>query len=389
MPPSETFRDRLRAGQLQDAFLLAMGQAVELNVTTWVAAGADITATTGHRLQTHIDLVQGDIENEIGERFITQTDYQPLRQFHLQQVAESQRIIRQNLQSLQQLFTVLANVQGGEPASGQSSGSSNLGISPDPYASQPSSPSSATEPWRSPDSPSSTPTYSPETYSSEPFLTEAPTPAAPPLGGVSWGEEEPWPPEPPDPFADLPLDDLPLDDLQIADLQNLTPPESTSASTRTSAPIQEEPNGGAATAADVSDSPPGWSFSDIPAPSSSPPPRAVPSPPPRPTPNPPLPNLEEDEDWDEFVEFVEESSFEAETFDASLNNPFALPLEEDPQSYTSVIQEDWSTVPPSQPPDAPDANAQTSPAPDTDAPYRREDEPDLDPFGEDIFGSPP
>lgn len=111
MPPSENFRESLKAGRLQDALLLAMGQAVELKITTWVASAADLTiAPAGHRLQTRIDLVQGDIENEVGDRFLTRPDYASLRQFHHEQVAAGNRTIRQNLNSLQQLFAALAHI---------------------------------------------------------------------------------------------------------------------------------------------------------------------------------------------------------------------------------------------------------------------------------------
>ncbi|MEM8642226.1 MAG: hypothetical protein AAGG51_25940 [Cyanobacteria bacterium P01_G01_bin.54] len=350
MPPSDTFRDRLRAGQLQDAFLLAMGQAVELNVTTWVAAQADIAAATqGHRLQTHIDLVQGDIENEIGERFITQTDYQPLRQFHLQQVAESQRIIRQNLQSLQKLFSVLADVQTRQQEPGEWPSFSDAGAVSTPtesFTSPPPSPlDSGQESWHS------TPTSATPAFAAEESVWDA--------------AEQPWPAEPADPFADLPLDELPLNDLQIADLQSLTPGASMS---------EQEPEWGSDSSA-TPDA--GWRFSDL---ASSPSPTAPldwRSPQSGQAPLEPPPSLEDDEDWDEFVEFVEESSFEAETIEPSFTNPFALPLEDNPQPYTSVIQEDWSAVPP--PPDEP-LDIDSTPQP-------RED--DSDPLGEDIFGSQP
>ncbi|MBZ8181842.1 hypothetical protein, partial [Oscillatoria salina] len=86
-----------------------MSQAIELKITTWVSSAKDtaIAPQPGKRLQTRINLVDGDIENEIGDRFIGTGPYRELRQFHSQQVAFANQTIQGNLQSLQQLFAVL------------------------------------------------------------------------------------------------------------------------------------------------------------------------------------------------------------------------------------------------------------------------------------------
>jgi len=61
-------------------------------------------------MQTRINIVDGDIDNEIGSLFLSQGPYGELRDFHLNQVKEGRSIIRQNLESLQQLFGLLAGV---------------------------------------------------------------------------------------------------------------------------------------------------------------------------------------------------------------------------------------------------------------------------------------
>lgn len=115
----ETFQQVLKAGRLQEAFLMAMGQAVELNITTEVIpaiASAEALVhgsapgLSGDRLHTRIDLVQGDIENQVGDRFLTDQDYHELRQFHLDQVATGSRLIQNNVENLNRLFTVLGNI---------------------------------------------------------------------------------------------------------------------------------------------------------------------------------------------------------------------------------------------------------------------------------------
>ncbi|NEO84267.1 MAG: hypothetical protein F6J87_08440 [Spirulina sp. SIO3F2] len=296
MPPSETFRDSLRAGRLQDAFLLAMGQVVELKVTTWVAQETDITtATAGHRLQTRIDLVEGDIENEIGERFITKTDYQPLRQFHLAQVAQSQRMIRQNIQSLQRLFAVLADVNDSDrPTPSLTTANSAL---PEAVRSDPEVTTTAME-----GNDRLTTDLSSELPLSESISAQT--------------EGDPWP-APTDPFADL----------------NLPSPTGSPAAP-SSPPAQQSAD---------------WQFSDGQPGSVLPDSSGLEGVAPR-----PLSAPEEEEDWGEFVEFVEESSFEPETLspEETLYNPFALPLD-DPQPYTSVVQEDWAAIPPGETPEPP------------------------------------
>lgn len=285
MPPSESFRNSLKAGRLQEAFLLAMGQVIELKVTTWVASERDITTTaTGHRLQTRIDLVQGDIENEIGDRFLTDTAYQDLHQFHRDQVADGSRIIRQNIHSLQKLFAVLGNVQG-ETGDNPRSGMSSSSVAVEPA--------------------------SPNTISlDEPVAPSAPWELSEPEPDIAFTESEPdWPDpnsgyEPPDPFADL---DWP-------------PPGSVD-------PVPEP-----------------WMADE--SPDYTPPP-PVPF-----QPESPLIGSEEEEDWGEFVEFVEETTIEPLPHSEEASNPFALPLE-DADAYTSVVEEDWFETPDPVPPPPP------------------------------------
>jgi hypothetical protein len=110
----DEFKKAIQAGNLNEALILAMSQATELNITTWVAPESGEMSSTpqpGNRLHAHIDLVQGKIENEIGDRFIGYGPYRELRDFHQQQVARSHAFVRDNLQSLQKLFGALSAIQ--------------------------------------------------------------------------------------------------------------------------------------------------------------------------------------------------------------------------------------------------------------------------------------
>lgn len=110
MASSDDFRQLLKAGNLTEALALAFSEAVDLTITTWVATANDVDtgqAKSGHRLRTRINLIEGDIENEIGDQFLGTGPYRELRQFHLEQVAQGNTIIQNNLKSLQTLFEVL------------------------------------------------------------------------------------------------------------------------------------------------------------------------------------------------------------------------------------------------------------------------------------------
>jgi hypothetical protein len=120
MVSSDQFKQALRAGKLTEAFTMAMSQAPELRITTWIASSGDrnlsqssssSTPLPDSRLRTQINLVEGTIDNEIGEKFLGNRFYQEVQQFHWQQVVQGHQTIQQNLESLQQIFRLLATLQ--------------------------------------------------------------------------------------------------------------------------------------------------------------------------------------------------------------------------------------------------------------------------------------
>ncbi len=111
MASSDDFRKLLKAGNINEALAVALSKAVDLKITTWVAPETDDLETgeakPGHRMRTHLNLIEAYIENEIGDQFIANGRYRELRQFHLEQVAEANKMIQSNLKSLQKLFEVM------------------------------------------------------------------------------------------------------------------------------------------------------------------------------------------------------------------------------------------------------------------------------------------
>ena len=119
MASSEEFKQAIREGRLNDAFVLAISKAPDLEITTWIAS-ADSSETQPQArkfLRTHINLVEGEITNKIGSEIIGDNLYQKAQQFHIQQVSQGHQTITHNLESLQQilrLMTVLQKQKQGE-----------------------------------------------------------------------------------------------------------------------------------------------------------------------------------------------------------------------------------------------------------------------------------
>ncbi|MGQ4649087.1 hypothetical protein [Lyngbya aestuarii] len=123
MSISDDFKEKLKAGKIVDALTLALSEAIELEITTWVSSNKSYAQTSAEaeqphadcRMRTRLNIVDGDIENEIGSQFIGNGLYTELRQFHLDQVQEGRQIIQQNLENLQQLFSVLTKTMNQLP----------------------------------------------------------------------------------------------------------------------------------------------------------------------------------------------------------------------------------------------------------------------------------
>lgn len=139
MAISDDFKEKLRTGKIVDALTLALGEAIELEITTWVSSSnsdaniltKEYQPTADCRMRTRINIVEGDIDNEIGSQFIGNGPYTELRQFHMEQVHEGRVIIQQNLENLQQLFMVLTSTLSKLPQTAKRSESETSFLPPD------------------------------------------------------------------------------------------------------------------------------------------------------------------------------------------------------------------------------------------------------------------
>ncbi len=117
MTSSEDFKQAIRAGNIQEAFLVAMSNAPELNITTKIITAqgdqhqVDNNQSQGdNSLRTHISLIEGKVENEIGEK-LTGDRYSEIKQFHIEQVTQGHQTIQHNLISLQKMFQLMSTFQ--------------------------------------------------------------------------------------------------------------------------------------------------------------------------------------------------------------------------------------------------------------------------------------
>lgn len=116
MTTSDEFKQQLKAGKIIDALTLALGEAVELEITTWVSSANSDSKTPVEAapppescIRTRINIVDGDINNAVGSEFIGNGPYTELQQFHKTQVQDAPQMIQHNLENLQQLFSVLTS----------------------------------------------------------------------------------------------------------------------------------------------------------------------------------------------------------------------------------------------------------------------------------------
>ena len=123
---SVRFQSKLKESKnFGDALVEIFADLVKLEIVTWVAHEGDTTHRAGNRLRTTINLIDGDIENEIGADFLQGSPYAELRNFHETQVDQGSVTIANNLQTLvdigQKVSSLLTDEDENEDANSLSS----------------------------------------------------------------------------------------------------------------------------------------------------------------------------------------------------------------------------------------------------------------------------
>ncbi|MEH2201248.1 hypothetical protein [Nostoc sp.] len=100
----------LDVDEIIDAIKTVIVEAIDLKITTWVAESSEQpqneieAAKPGNRIYTRINLISGDIQNEIGSQFTDSGSYKEIREFHLTQIRDGREIIHKNIESVEKLY---------------------------------------------------------------------------------------------------------------------------------------------------------------------------------------------------------------------------------------------------------------------------------------------
>jgi hypothetical protein len=112
---SARFQSKLKESKnFGDALVEIFSDLVKLEIVTWVAHEGDTNDKPGNRLKTTINLIDGDIENEIGADFLQGSPYAELRTFHETQVDKGSETIANNLKTLVDVGQKVAGLLTGE-----------------------------------------------------------------------------------------------------------------------------------------------------------------------------------------------------------------------------------------------------------------------------------
>ena len=114
----EEFQQKLQAGRLHEALALVMrdatllhrGFAHELDVTTRLTEEIASSESSDRKyLRTKINLLTGDIHNEVGKDVVANSsNYLKLQKLHIDQIVASHRIVQGYLDRVKAILTVLA-----------------------------------------------------------------------------------------------------------------------------------------------------------------------------------------------------------------------------------------------------------------------------------------
>jgi len=132
MISSEEFHQKLQSGQIQAALALIVRDASELDVTTRMTEDlADCQSSGSEYLRTKVNLLTGEIHNEVGKDVVTRHSYIKLQQLHIDQIIVSYRLVQGYLDRVKAILTVLdssrcgkadVRLSRGEATCGESSG---------------------------------------------------------------------------------------------------------------------------------------------------------------------------------------------------------------------------------------------------------------------------
>jgi hypothetical protein len=110
MISSEEFQQTLQSGQIHEALVLLVRDPV-VDITTRLHEEplGDSQTINHHYLRTKINLLTGEIQNEVGQGFVANcADYLKLQQLHIDQVVASDRLVQGYFDQIKTILTTLS-----------------------------------------------------------------------------------------------------------------------------------------------------------------------------------------------------------------------------------------------------------------------------------------
>lgn len=105
MSKIEEVKAKIRAGEINEAMTIAMTEAMKMEVVTTLSDGDENSSAVHFR--TLIDLLHNEIDNQFGAPVTDNKTAAQLEKLHFQQVEVAHDRVLQNLQSMQQMFTLI------------------------------------------------------------------------------------------------------------------------------------------------------------------------------------------------------------------------------------------------------------------------------------------
>jgi hypothetical protein len=129
MISSEIFHQKLQTGQIHEALALILNDASELDVTTRMTEVATSQSGNSEYLRTKINLLTGEIHNEVGKETIADsTSYIKLQQLHIDQIVVSYRLVQGYLDRVKAILTVLDSSLSSSGGNGTHNSRSSGGV---------------------------------------------------------------------------------------------------------------------------------------------------------------------------------------------------------------------------------------------------------------------
>jgi hypothetical protein len=114
MISSQEFQQKLQAGKIYEALALVVRDASELDITTQIAEPSISSSQSvgSEYLRTKINLLTGDVQNEVGEGLVNNNDtYHQLQQLHTKRIVASHRQVQGYLDRIKAILTVSSPTQ--------------------------------------------------------------------------------------------------------------------------------------------------------------------------------------------------------------------------------------------------------------------------------------